>query len=516
MKWIEDLPDDFTQSFEFPVFEEDAQGFPGHPFILLRSLDFDWSSSLQGQLSLTKQGILDSKMLRTWLLPEDLNSPVVRVEFAGQVMSNTGFMGRVNGEVRYVGEVDDVKEVAVFCEHPNLRQLTLRGLKDTVDLEPLAQLNALLSLNLAGCQKQIGYEPISRIPGLTDLDLTGSKINELEWDFLEGMESLTRLILNGTSFEDAGYLESCQNLRHVEICDAPLFMYTARLGSLSFLQSLNVTGSSGLDPLDIFLELQNSRSLLEVRGIPEIDRQLLLWGAATRREDVDMLESSLESMLELTSHPTRGEDIRIALVDAVSRNLLRRPQATEVVLRANLVLSDWRLVWPALGQFQEELADGLFKVLLERDIEITSSFEDRGRSLDGMTIDVGLQGWIHAVADEASPLGNADQLLQLFGHLNEQMIREQGLALVLALRRFGLHDQEARVVGICTQESAEFEKSMHSALLGRWIKQGRLEEALGLLDSLSGSERFEEKEDHLDEFLIELSERMPSAVKLIF
>lgn len=510
MKWIEDLPDDFTHCFETPDLRAlrnmQVHGLlPGDESLLLGDI-FPVIGKSERRLS--KQDILNSKFLRTCLMPGDFNSSVVRVK---QDRQSGSTMGLINDEVRCI-EANDHTDITVLCEHSNLRHLTLGRLKDTVDLEPLAQFNALVSLNLAGCEKQEGYEPISRILGLMGLDLTGAKINELEWDFLEGMESLTRLILNDTSFEAAGYLESCRNLRHVEICDAPLFMYTPGLGSLSVLQFLNVSGSSGLDPFDVFCELQNSESLLEVRGIPEIDRQLLLWGAATRREDVDMLESSLETMLELTSHPTRGEDIRIALVDALSRNLLGTSQAKEIVLRANLVLSDWRLVWPALGQFQEKFANILFQFLLERDVEATSSFEDRGRSLDRMTIDVGLQGWIHAVADEGNLLGNADQVLQLFGYLNERMIREHGLALALALRRFGLHDQEARVVGVCTHESAEFEESMHSALLGKWIKQGRLEEALGLLDSLSGSERVEEKEDHLDEFLIELSERMPSAV----
>lgn len=306
MKWIEDLPADFTQAFRFSVTGVD------NPLLLhfVSSTKFG-HHPLNEAVTLSRDEMQKLPDVMSAILPEDLGNEEILLSVRDAfVLAN----GAQTKECLVVGESIrsisfEGKNLDVF---PDLSKLTdlislnLKGCKSLEDLTPISGLSRLTSLNLGNCRSIKDVSSLANLINLTFLSLESCSIKHLAG--LSGLISLTTLNLSGCrSLIEVSALSGLSNLVSLDLAGCSALQDISGLTALSNLSLLSLRGCkaieelssiNGLDKLT-WLDLSDCNALKDISGIAGLSslRTLDLSGCGTLRELPDV--SSLDNLSSL-------------------------------------------------------------------------------------------------------------------------------------------------------------------------------------------------------------------------
>ena len=286
MKWIEDLPDDFTQDFKFSVTGvDDPHAWLGSK---LGSLNPEWEKVH----SLPAKEILKESVLREALTPSDQDSEVIHCVFhAGAELQGcpepAEYTLEINQSTRTIcfGPTN-LESAPNLNEFPDLRVVDFYGCIFLRDLSGLSGLQNLVRVNLESCddvesltaleqssnlvsvglrkikcpQKIVG---IDKLTSVSALDLTMCRgLENLE--FLDGFTNLQKLDIRG-----------CRALADISQLGDKVKLKTLRMSSIS--KVTDYTPLSNLHHLDI-LELANCQEVVhDLSFLPQL-KQLRFLG----------------------------------------------------------------------------------------------------------------------------------------------------------------------------------------------------------------------------------------------
>ena len=318
MKWIKDLPDDFTQDFQFGVI--------GHvdPRAWLKENLKVEKADLDCPITITRDEILQNKLIRESILLDDIGDQAIswtysnghvldddiqttgccivedemrRISMASQNISSVPDLSKlttlISLELFECGALSDVSNVARLT---NLKTLDLRSCAALSDLSALgtmtalsalklsfcgalsdvaglAGMNNLVSLDLSWCTALTDISGLLDMTSLTSLDLSGCD-NLTDISGLLDMTSLTSLDLYGCdNLTDLSALESLSGLTRLVIRIDSLEdifsgkSFPPRISRFKWMQShQKFVGSRGVDqPDDDAIRMQQSRLLLPKR-----------------------------------------------------------------------------------------------------------------------------------------------------------------------------------------------------------------------------------------------------------
>jgi len=282
MKWIEDLPDDFTQDFRFRFL-----GVQDEEAWLTRWLELgvkDWSQAV----TLGRDEILKADQGRfAWTLREgDVGPDPVECVFSKNLeleglgvadcVSMDGDLVRVSF---FEQDWTSLSGIEAFAE---LRSLSVNACEELVDITGIGALQHLVHLGIAYCPGVVEFQEVSHLSQLQSMSLKGCD-GLVGLPLLKGMTALTRLNLSQCSELDsiAGLsnlialesialsgcealsslagIEGCSALRKLDAADCSSLADATGLSELKNLDSLDLNSCEALTDFSFLSELNSLR-----------------------------------------------------------------------------------------------------------------------------------------------------------------------------------------------------------------------------------------------------------------
>ena len=260
MKWIQDLPDDFTQDFKFSVTGVDDP----HTWLNdeLKLGQREWDSIV----TLTRDEILEVPLIRESILIDDLGEDVI----------SWGYWNKhgLEGDIPTTGccVVDDViRRVSLggqgIVSVPDLSALTgltslnLNRCKALQDVSGLSGLTGLTSLNLSSCEALQDVSGLSGLTGLTSLNLSSCEALQ-DVSGLSGLTGLTSLTLSSCdALQDVSGLSGLTGLTSLNLSSCDALQDVSGLSGLTGLTSLNLCWCDALQDVSVLSGLTGLTSL---------------------------------------------------------------------------------------------------------------------------------------------------------------------------------------------------------------------------------------------------------------
>ena len=246
MKWIEDLPADFTQAFRFSVTGVD------NPLVLhfVSSTKFG-NHPLNEVITLSRDEMQKLPNVMGAIVPGDVGKEEILLSvWDSCVLAN----GAETKECLVVGE--------------SIRSISFKG-KDMDVLPDLSNLSDLISLNLSGCKSLEDLTPLSGLSRLTSVNL-GNCSSVQDISSLANLTNLTFLSLKNCPIKHVGGLSGLNNLTELNLSGCRALFEVSALSGLSNLVSLDLAGCSALRDISGLTALRNL-SWLSLRGCKALE-----------------------------------------------------------------------------------------------------------------------------------------------------------------------------------------------------------------------------------------------------
>ena len=211
MKWIQDLPSDFTQDFRFTVSGVENPQAWLHENIKPGTWD------LNETVSLGRDEILGKEILKNSLATTDVGeviemSMMVSHMLEGEVKTEVSYA--VNNTIRYISFAGEwIESVPELSSLTGLMGLNFSKCLTLTDLSGLADISGLCFLKLQECESLRDFSVISELQGLEELNISHKTLTQLPP--LSGLVSLATLNLSHChSLSDVSQFSICDILTH--------------------------------------------------------------------------------------------------------------------------------------------------------------------------------------------------------------------------------------------------------------------------------------------------------------
>ena len=305
-KWIEDLPADFSQDFQFSLFGVDSP----HE-VLTKELNIgerNWGEVV----TLTRDAILDCRYVGDCLRLADIGVETIQCSFSkAQILGpsfDAVFHGSIGDVIRFIQfngqDIDSVPDLSRF---PGLISLNFSGCKALQDVSGLSGLTGLTSLDLSFCHALQDLSGLSGLTGLTSLNLMlcTALIDVSE---LSNLTALVSLDLNNChELKKLPELSELKGLTFLNLERCYALQDLSGLSGLTSLIRLNLTECSALEDVSalsgltslIRLNLTDCSALEDVSALSELTGLTdLKMGGCNSVQDVSML-AELSALSEL-------------------------------------------------------------------------------------------------------------------------------------------------------------------------------------------------------------------------
>ena len=297
MKWLKDLPDDFTQEFRFTVSGvEDPQAWL---YEYVKPGEWDWNESV----TLTRDEIVGKEILKNSLLPSDLEGVVQMSMLVSHVLDGgvqTQACYTVANSIRYISfHGEQIESVPELSDLTGLIALNFSFCLSLTDLSSLAGISGLRFLRLHDCQSLRDYSVISELLGLEELNLSQRTLTDLP--LLSALESLVSLNLsNCSSLTDISYLSNLRSLTSLNLSRCMRLSDLSSLSTLTGLETIVLTGNPSLVDLSILsgmtglklLSLGSCKSLTDISFLVKLKALTALnLNDCTSLEDAQVLSA---------------------------------------------------------------------------------------------------------------------------------------------------------------------------------------------------------------------------------
>ena len=192
MKWIEDLPDDFTQDFRFSV-----SGVDDPHAWLTNQVGNSERRNWDDVVTLTRDEILKFQLVRESIISTDTGDAAIEWsywdahELEGGIATNGCCV--VHDEIRRVSfGGQDITGIPDLSFLTGLTSLNLSKCGALTDVSGLSGLTGLTSLNLSSCEALTDVSVLSGLTGLTSLNLSWCRA-VTDVSGLSGLTGLTSL-----------------------------------------------------------------------------------------------------------------------------------------------------------------------------------------------------------------------------------------------------------------------------------------------------------------------------------
>jgi len=244
MKWIEDLPDDFTQDFRFTVTGVDD------PQAWLASKLGSLHPELEKVHSLTAREILKESVLCETLAQSDQDSEVIHCVFhAGAELQGcpepVKYTLEINQSIRAIcfGPTN-FESAPKLTELPDLRVVDFYGSIFLRDLSGLNGLQNLVRVNLDSCDDVVNLAPLEQSKNLVSIGLGKIKYPQK----IAGLEKLTSVsvldLRMSRGLEDLECLAGFENLRELDLRGCRALADISQLGDKVKLKKLRLSSIS--------------------------------------------------------------------------------------------------------------------------------------------------------------------------------------------------------------------------------------------------------------------------------
>ena len=484
MKWIEDLPDDFTQDFRFSVSGVDDP----HAWLTKRlKLGIrNWDDVV----TLTRDEILKFQLVRESIISTDTGDAAIEWSYWDAHELEGGIA--TNG---------------CCVVHDEIRRVSFGG-QDITGIPDLSFLTGLTSLNLSKCGALTDVSGLSGLTGLTSLNL----ISCGALTDVSGLSGLTRL----TSLN----LTACEALTDVSV-----------LSGLTGLTSLNLSECPYVDHPGNRDAIAGLGNLKELDGVGEPFRTQILWNAARGREIPGDWSSLLEKMHQLLSSPMSNASLRADFIAGLSVLKCSDEQMGQIHAldwsreewALLLVETDNRLDPVGSGrQFGINQESG--EVVMETDFTL---FTEAGNGQGAVNIGNGrigirtaMKGYILSVTKGARWQGLEAVLMEAFRHIISELNKEgielhpswdEGVVdLLMALRETGMtQEHDALFKAVTDQSRQAFDQQLRIQAAEAALDGGRWSDALQHMGDLPST-----KESQLMARLVPqvVGDKVPEAV----
>ena len=331
MKWIEDLPDDFTQDFRFTVTGVDD---PGKWLTAKLKLGHkNWLDIVR----LTKDELIESRLLFQSLNASDLsNDPIVwNYGNSHHIASGVRVRGAcfVNNELRRISfGGDSLVSAPELSEYTSLLSLSFKWCKSLTDISNIAKVQTLKFLDLSGCAslEDIGalgglnhlerlklnscrnirdFSSLGRCSELSHLNLSGIRSTP-ELNSIGDFDSLRELDLSNSNLSDVLGLNGFKGLVSLKLNGCIALTDLSGLSDQTELSHLDLEGCTYADHALNWQVLAGLRSLNSLFGLGEPTKTQILWNAALTRKDANRLSELLSDMMPLLTSPMSQSSLR--------------------------------------------------------------------------------------------------------------------------------------------------------------------------------------------------------------
>ena len=236
MKWIKDLPDDFTQDFQFGVI--------GHvdPRAWLKENLKVEKADLDCPITITRDEILQNKLIRESILLDDIGDQAISWTYS-------------NGHVLD----DDIQTTGCCIVGDEMRRISMAR-QNIISVPDLSELTTLISLELSNCPLS-DVSNVARLTNLKTLDLSWcAALSDLS--ALGTMTALSALKLSDCgALSDVSGLAGMNNLVSLDLSWCTALTDTSGLLDMTSLTSLDLSGCDNLTDISGLLDMTSLTSL---------------------------------------------------------------------------------------------------------------------------------------------------------------------------------------------------------------------------------------------------------------
>lgn len=324
MKWIEDLPDDFTQDFRFNV-----TGVDDPKKWLTSKLklgDKNWLDVVR----LTKAELLKSRLLYQSLNESDYSNDPIQWNYDNSYHIARGIRVRgacfVNAELRRVSfggaslaSAPDLKEftsllslsfkwckgladISNIAKVQSLKFLDFSGCNSLEDVSAIGRLNHLERLNLSYCSNIRDFSALGRCSELSYLNLSGSR-SFPELNSIGDFASLRELEMSNSNLQNVSGLAGLNGLISLKLNGCTALTDLCGLAGKMKLSHLDLEGCTYADHALNWRTLAGLRSLKSLFGVGEPKKTQILWNVAVTRRDANSLSKLFSDMVWLLTSP---------------------------------------------------------------------------------------------------------------------------------------------------------------------------------------------------------------------